>query len=282
MGPVVFVAVLLSLRPVVIDAVGEHVGYMTVGTVLILSAAAFGWFMFRLIDQAHTAIVDGERQTAALAERERIARELHDSLAQVLGVAHLRLRGLAGSAGLQSDPPAAAEVGELADLCHEAYADVREAILGLRNAGRPDRTLLEHLDSYVAAFARTSAIDTTLVTDASSDLGLQPAAELQVIRVIQEALTNVRKHSGARRAVVRIQAARDHTEFVVEDDGAGFDAASAPHADAFGLSAMRERTASVAGRLHIDSAPGRGTRVIVRVPARPGSPVLAFPTELSA
>ncbi|MFP5415857.1 MAG: sensor histidine kinase [Actinomycetes bacterium] len=293
-GPVAFVALLLCLRPLAIDWLGHRLGLTLIGTVLVVSAAGFGWTMYRRLDTAHEAVVAAERRSAALVERERIARELHDSLAQVLGVTHLRLHALAGRRGLATDDTTRGEVLELADLCHEAYRDVREAILGLRDATRTDRTLLEHLDGYVAAFARTSSIPTTLVADADDEFFLSPAAEVQVIRVIQEALTNVRKHSGARSATVLVSAQDDHAQFVVADDGTGFD----PHAlasDGFGLSAMRERAESVDGRLMIDSAPGQGTRVVVRLPGRrrsqapvePGFPVPASPApqpaeELSA
>ena len=247
-APLAFVAILLALRPLLMDAVGLHTAHVILGSVLFLSAGLFGWTMYRLLGRAHDAVVEAERHTAALVERERIARELHDSLAQVLGVAHLRLRALSGRRGLVGEDGLRAEVDDLADLCREAHRDVREAILGLKDAHRPERSLAEQLEAYVATFERTSSIPTTLHSDAGGDLGLTPAAEVQVIRVIQEALTNVRKHARARRAGVRIMMHDDHTAFVVEDDGRGFDPGRAPGADAFGLCTMRERTESVGGR----------------------------------
>jgi signal transduction histidine kinase len=90
-----------------------------------------------------------------------------------------------------------------------------------------------------------------------------------VIRVIQEALTNVRKHSGATSAVVRVTESDSGTTFVVEDDGHGFDQDGSPaDRDGFGLYTMHERMALLNGSLTIDSAPGRGTRVIALVPER--------------
>ena len=280
-GPVVFVGLLLGLRPVATEWLGHRVALTVIGTILIVSAAVFGALMYRRLESAHELALDAERRSAALMERERIARDLHDSLAQVLGVAHLRLHALAGRRSVAREEKTCAEVIELADLCHEAYRDVREAILGLRDANRSDRTLLEHLDSYVAAFSRTSSIPTELVSDAEGDFFLSPAAEVQVIRVIQEALTNVRKHSGARRATVQITAQGDHAEFVVEDDGTGFDP-SRLHSDGFGLSSMRERTESVDGRLTIQSAVGHGTRVVVRLPGRRRTPPAVASEELIA
>lgn len=107
----------------------------------------------------HAQMIDAERLSAVVDERVRIARELHDSLAQVLGVTHLRLRALSGL--LDSTPTDAVrtELDALADLCQESYRDVREAILGLRDSNRADRSLLENLEASVAAVGRSSGIE---------------------------------------------------------------------------------------------------------------------------
>ncbi|QIK71970.1 hypothetical protein G7070_06455 [Propioniciclava coleopterorum] len=155
---------------------------------------------------------------------------------------------------------------------------MREAIMGLRDATRPDRSLPQHLEEYVAAFTRTSGISTDLVLD--DGVRLSPDAEVQVLRVVQEALTNVRKHSGAVRATVHLSRGPRQVSVVVEDDGEGFDPRQT-RPDGFGLTAMRDRAESVAGRLTIDSQPGRGTRVVVQFPTPDGlRPRL--PEEMSA
>ena len=212
-------------------------------------------------------ILENERQEAILAERERIAREMHDSLAQVLGVTHIRLRALLSRPTVRGIPPVESEISDLADLCHEAYGDVREAILGLREASRPDRPLLDGLRAYMEKFSRQSGVQTTLESTLDHELVLSPRCEVQVIRVIQEALTNVRKHSGARSAVVRVTATADSTTFTVEDDGHGFALNTVPtDRDGFGLQSMRERIRLVNGRIRIESAPRSGTRIILDVP----------------
>lgn len=285
LAPVLFVGAMVLARPLVLQVLGHEVGFVVLGAGLVTSALVFGVAMYWLLDRAHRMVLDSGRREAALVERERIARELHDSLAQVLGVTHLRLHALAGRPEVAASERARRETLELATLCHESYRDVREAILGLRDATRADRTLLQHLDTYVAKFAASSSIPTTLDADASDELGLTPAAEIQVIRVIQEALTNVRKHSGARQASVSVRSADDQTVFVVEDDGSGFDPdAMSAERDGFGLSSMRERTESVDGRLTIDSTPGQGTRVVVRLPGRgrAGAPTASVVSAASA
>ena len=277
-APLVFVITLLSLRPWVIETLGLRTGHLVLGTVLLTSALVFGWAMYRLIDRTHRAVVEAERQSAALVERDRIAREMHDSLAQVLAVAHLRLRALETRPSVAGDERVRAEVADLATLCREAQRDVREAILGLKDAHHPERSLLEHLDAFVSAFSRTSGIRTSLHTDTGS-LNLSPAAEVQVIRVVQEALANIRKHAGAAHAAVRVTTRDGLTEFIVEDDGVGFDPGHPRGSHGFGLVTMRERTESAGGTLRLDAAPGRGTRVVVTlpdaVPPRPATPAPA-------
>lgn len=233
---------------------------------------------------------ESEQQAAIIAERERIAREMHDSLAQVLGVTHLRLIALqaktaamtpagadaatlAAHAGVAPAQAAAirSELDELAELTEEAYRDVREAILGLREGARVDRSLTDGLRAFLEKYSHQSGIPTTLESTLDDEPLLSPRAEVQVIRVIQEALTNVRKHSGASTAVVRISNGDDWTTFTIEDDGRGFDLGGTllDRDSGFGLHTMRERMELAGGTLDIDSSRGRGTRVIARLPAVP-------------
>ena len=241
--------------------------------------AALGDLAAIAVSSARTREV--EREAAIIAERERIAREMHDSLAQVLATTHVRLRHLvAGSAGGAS-PAAVEQLEELAGLTEEAYRDVRETILGLRTSSRAGGSLLPGLAQFVERYSRQSGIRATLHAPPEGELGLAPGAEIQVIRVIQEALTNVRKHAQATSATVSVVDAGDGAVTItVEDDGRGFDLADTAlgGAESFGLHTMRERMELVGGTLSIDTAPGRGTRVIARVPgAVPPAP--AKPTE---
>jgi two-component system nitrate/nitrite sensor histidine kinase NarX len=217
---------------------------------------------------ASARLREKERQGATLAERDRIARELHDSLAQVLATIHLRLQGLLGREDLAERPRIAAEISELAGVAEEAYRDVREAILGLREASRT-RGLIEGLAAYLDKYSRQSGIRAELDTAAEGELPLTADAELQVIRVIQEALTNVRKHARATCARIRIAVQPGGIlAIVIEDDGRGFDPARVGPVrnGGFGVQTMRERVELVGGSLRIESGPGRGSRVIAMVP----------------
>ncbi|GAB48602.1 sensor histidine kinase [Mobilicoccus pelagius] len=215
----------------------------------------------------HLARLHHECHDAALAERDRIAREMHDSLAQALGAAHLRLHAIAARPDVTASPAAAHEIEDVAALCEEAYADVREAILGLRTTsdGR-NRTLTQALDGYLRAYTRRTGIVATLHADTDAADALPPHHQNHVVRVVQEALTNVRKHAHADRVDVRITTPPGLVRVTVTDDGAGFDPARVAEGR-FGLATMGERADLLDGHLTVDSAPGHGTRVTLDVPA---------------
>jgi two-component system nitrate/nitrite sensor histidine kinase NarX len=109
--------------------------------------------------------------------------------------------------------------------------------------------------------------------DLEEEPRLSPKAEVQIIRVIQEALTNVRKHAAASSAVVRVSSEEAAVFFEIEDDGRGFDLARSllDRDSRFGLQTMRERMELIGGTLSVDSAPGRGTRLVARVPGIAGA-----------
>jgi two-component system nitrate/nitrite sensor histidine kinase NarX len=232
-------------------------------------------FLSTLSDLASIAVTsaqmrESERQGAILAERERIARELHDSLAQVLGAVHLRLRALGSREDAEAASAIVRELTELADVCEEGYRDARGAILDLHHSSQTDRDLLDGLSAYLDKYSQQCGIAISLDTSLDHDLLLPPNSEIQIIRVIQEALTNVRKHSGAASAVVRIAQADGMVTFVIEDNGRGFDSAETLlDRDGFGLHAMRQRMELIGGTLLTDSASGRGTRVVATVPDTP-------------
>lgn len=243
---------------------------------------ADGSLLATLADMAAIALTTGrlkeaEQQLTIVAERDRIARELHDSLAQVLGHIHLRLRGLEtrldGAA-----PIIGAELSDLADVADEAYRDVREAILGLRETISSDTGLEGALREYIAKYSRQTGIKTTFTCEERARRALPPRAEIQLLRVVQEALTNVRKHAGATHVSVRMRCPEGAPVLEVEDDGSGFDPSriGASFSGGFGLTSMRERVEQVGGTLEMHTAPGDGTRLVVRFQSE--DPVVASAT----
>ncbi|MCL5107681.1 MAG: histidine kinase [Chloroflexi bacterium] len=212
-------------------------------------------------------LLDQVQNLAVLEERDRIAREMHDGLAQVLGYLNLRLRAAEGMLAQGDGVATRAEIEQAASVTQEAYADVREAILGLRTAVTPQQDLLATLSEYLRKYRQYSQVPTELSADVEEKLDLPPAAEIQLIRIIQEALTNVRKHARAKRAWVRVTRVSDSVLVEIGDDGRGFNTVAEDAREGhFGLQTMRERAESIGGSLQIDSAPGKGSRLLVTIP----------------
>ena len=146
----------------------------------------------------------------------------------------------------------------------------RGAILDLHESSRVDRDLIDSLRAYLDKYSRQYGIATSLEASLKHDLALPPRSEIQIIRVVQEALTNVRKHSGAAAATVRVTEDSGTVTFVVEDDGRGFDLTEELlDRGGFGLRSMRERMELIGGTLLTDSASGRGARVVAELPDVP-------------
>ncbi len=212
---------------------------------------------------------EAEEQWTIHAERDRIARELHDSLAQVLGVIHLQLRALETRAKDEASHLMAAELSGIAETADEAYRDVREAILGLRETVREDDGLEGSLREYLRKYSRQTGIVARFTCDGDARRALAPRAEVQLLRVVQEALTNTRKHSHATHVDVRIDCRGSVATLTIADDGVGFDPATVARSmeGGFGLASMRERVEQVGGRMAVHTAPNQGTTVVVELDA---------------
>lgn len=230
----------------------------------------------RFATQAAVAIQNARlhslaREAAIGEERIRIAREMHDSLAQVLGYVNTKAQAARELLRTGQSERARQQLDQLAEAARDAYADVRENILNLRVVPQPDHDFVAVLRQYLERWQEQSGVTVAFaVEDDELAHTLSPATELQLLRIIQEALSNVRKHASATHAT--LQFAREGGQLVVtiEDDGVGFTPNALGHADfpRFGLLGMRERVEAIDGALEIHSARGQGTRVVVRAPLR--------------
>lgn len=247
-------------------------GNLLVGLLALALAFGFSRVVFRVVERLQAQALASEREATALAavvqERERLSRELHDGLAQLVSYLLVRLDTVQGLVSEGRRVQAIAELEQLRRVADDLYADVRESISGLRSRVA-ERGLGAALREYTAAFEERHGIAVQLDLDAPA--GALPAlVELELFRIVQEALANVRKHARARTASVRLALSRaDTLELVIGDDGEGFDRAALAGARCFGLAGMRERAESLGGSFEIESQPGAGTRVTVRVPIEP-------------
>lgn len=209
------------------------------------------------------------RELAVVEERERIARELHDGIAQVLGYVNTKSQAVDEYLAAGRVDEARTNVADLGAAARAVYVDVRESILGLRGPIAPGQGLGSAVAAYAgrAAAASTFALDLR-IDEPARDLRLDPDAEAHVYRIVQEAMTNVRKHASAKRVRVEMAVRDGQLLLRIEDDGrglpAGAPAGAVPH---YGVRTMRERAAAIEGRLEVtDAIGGRGTVVSLDVP----------------
>jgi PAS domain S-box-containing protein len=206
--------------------------------------------------------------TAQEEERRRIARELHDQMGQHLAALGLGLKVVKDST---PDPsPARERLLGLQVLTDLIGREVHGLALELRPTALDDLGLQAALANYAEGWSERSGIEVDFHGTGLDGVRLPGVVETALYRVVQEALTNVLRHSGARRVSVVLRKTPGQVAALVEDDGRGFDAesiAAAPAADPrLGLLGMRERMALVGGTLTVESGQGRGTTVIARVP----------------
>lgn len=221
-------------------------------------------------EQVQARLLEQQRSLAGIEERERLSRELHDGLGQIMG--YINVQTQAAQALFKQGQHEAAQhsLDRVAQMAQEAHGDIRNFILGLRAQTQdPQQTLYAMLGAYVRQFSQDTGIqvDLSLPDEDEAAPGLNAAVEEQVLHIIQEALTNVRKHSAAGKAEVWFSFDESNLQVIVSDDGCGFDPRTEAENQAhFGLKMMRERAELTGGRLEVRSAPGRGTKVMAYIP----------------
>jgi hypothetical protein len=211
--------------------------------------------------EREVAAADGHRRAirAQELERLRVARELHDETGQVLTAVALELRALEG----HLDAEGRALLANARRTLASASEGLRDLALRLRPSGLVEHGLGSAIERQAARIRDVSGITVDVAVTGLPD-GVEEEIEIAVFRVVQEALTNVQRHSGARTAGVLVTGHGDHIRVLVEDDGVGFDPGSST--DRLGLAGIHERIALVGGTVTIDSAPGQGTVVSVDIP----------------
>jgi signal transduction histidine kinase len=215
------------------------------------------------VDLAERVSRDAVRRVVEAQEQERarLARELHDETGQALTSILLELKALEDVV-IGDDGRARAEA--LRELVVKTLQDVRRLAVELRPAALDDFGLVPALERLVDSVRDTADVEVQLETGLGEER-LASDLETTLYRFVQEGLTNVLKHAGARRVSILLVRKDGSVSAVIEDDGRGF-AVDDVRPDALGLAGMRERAALLGGRFAIESAPGRGTTVAVEVP----------------
>lgn len=224
----------------------------------------------RMADQVVIAIqhslMAAQLQSLAVSdERARIAREMHDGLAQVLGYLNLQTQTLEALLKQNKKDSLFVELQHMRQAIQTAHADVRENILSLRTTLATDAGVAFAIEEYLDGFSVQTGIDVNFVNDTGENLGLTPLAEVQLVCILQEALANVRKHANAEEVKITLTRENGCACLKISDDGRGFTQPVAKHR--FGLQTMRERAQIVGGEISIQSGPGQGVQISCWLPA---------------
>ncbi len=252
--------------------------FWTLGTVSIISLAfsiGIGIWISRIIDQsreradliseleaARSELGAAHHAQGVMAERERMAREIHDTLAQ--GFTSVIMLSQSALAELARSPAAAADrLASIEDVARENLAEARALVAAFAPAGLDGSTLVDALRRLADRFAAETGLAVALDLPPALS-GLSRDREVVLLRAVQESLANVRRHAEATSVTVRLTVQGEDAQVEVTDNGVGFAVSTAA---GFGLTGMRHRVQEAGGQLDVDSSPGTGTRVVVRLPS---------------
>jgi len=221
-----------------------------------------------VISIKHGLMTSQLQSLSVIDERARIAREMHDGLAQILGYLNVQVQTVDAFLQQGKLDKVQVKLEQMREAVQLAHADVRENILSLRTTLDHEKGVITGIQEYLEAFGVQTHIATHFTHDVDGELDLPSLAEVQLVCVLREALTNVRKHAQASQVVVTVskQGAPEEAHIVLSicDDGVGF--VEWDQKRHFGLQTMTERAQSVDGTLFVSSVPGQGTQVECWIP----------------
>ena len=206
------------------------------------------------------------RAPELMEERRRIARELHDGVAQSLGYINLKTKLVNDSVASQNTVQALTELNEVRKVVQDTYEDIRESIDQLSTEIR-NLSIIPALSTYTKEFDNNTGIKVQFNVPKAFPR-LSPVAELQLLRITQEALTNVRRHAMATEVGVKLKRSSDTIEMIIKDNGQGFNPSDLEKAlpGYHGLNIIKERAEGLGGSVDISTAPGEGTEIRVSLP----------------
>ena len=204
---------------------------------------------------------------AIIEERRRIAREIHDGVAQSLSYLNLKTKSVSDLLTSKDTVQALTELNEIREVVQDTYEDIRESIDQLSTEIR-SVSVLTALGNYVNEFSSNNGIPVEFGVSRPF-AQLSPVAELQLLRIAQEALTNVRRHAMASGVELTLSNTGDEVEMIVKDDGKGFNLEELEKYTPgyHGLNIIKERAEGLGGNFSITTAPGQGTEVKINLPA---------------
>lgn len=264
-GPGLIAGAFESLRHIYLEPLlPQPYGNVLTIVVVISASALFLLQIFRLMDQSDRELRLEQARNTVLQERDRIAGDLHDGMSQSLFFLNVKVRDVEKSLSEQDEAAARMHLGEMQGVVGDLYEKIRQTIFDLKaTQGLVGPNFGEAIRRYLNDFSNQSGIAVEverLVHVCRPDC---PEVELDILRILQEALVNARRHGQAKRIRVSLHSDIHQDLLIVQDDGLGFDPATASGEQDghFGLALMRERARRVGGNLHVESRPGNGTLI---------------------
>lgn len=213
----------------------------------------------------HAQLVAQAHEAGILDERERMAGEIHDTIAQGLAGVITQIEAAQQSWG--DEPEMTRHLDTAADIARQSLADARRSVRDIRPTELDGSRLPAAINDVAHRWSATAGVPVT-VTSTGEPRTLATQIEVALLRATQEALTNVGKHAEATRAGITLSFTDDSVVLDIRDDGVGFDPARRPRRDSYGLTAMRKRVEQIHGELHVESERDEGTAISVKVPTR--------------
>jgi PAS domain S-box len=222
---------------------------------------------------AQQAFLIQQRRFAVVEERERLARDLHDNLGQVLGFINLQAQGIRQELMTAGIDNVTGRLDRLVAVTQSAHDEIRSYIRNARNFSSYAKDFAGNLKKDILHFEEQTGIPTEFDTRLSlNELPLKPEVQLHIISIAKEALNNIRKHSRAKHVKITLLLEQEYLLLTIEDDGRGFTVPKKNEGveKTFGLNIMRERAAKIKAQINIESSPGKGSRIELRVPVLKG------------
>ncbi len=264
-GPTVFVAVAETFRFYYLRLVLPPATVSLVAVaVTLVGAAAFSTYVFDVVEKMENERQEYKDAMLALQERERLAREMHDGLAQNLAAINLNVHRAKKLLEAEDFSELGEELGHIQAAVNLSYTEVRQSLYDLKASQSLQQGFWKTLRKQAVDFERSTGVPVVLEPLPEEREPWTDAAAVQILRIVQESLANVRKHAGARMVTVRATREDNQVKISIIDDGKGFvpiPAGEVGHH--FGLSIMEERAESVGGHVAVHSQPGVGTTVTI-------------------
>ncbi len=261
-------SVILSITHVALSQFSERFAWIMQGhnLTLLIVYTLFSFVAAIVPYRTNLNIRRRIEREAIIEERRRMAREIHDGVAQSLGYLNLKTKQVSDSVSSQNTAKALTELDDIRKVVQDTYEDIRESIDQLSTEIR-NLPIIPALANYTKEFGDNNGIRVYFDVPRAFPQ-LSPVAELQLLRITQEALTNIRRHALATEVEVKLEKTNQAVEMLIKDNGQGFTLSDLekPNPGYHGLNIIKERAEGLGGSLNIATAPGEGTEIRVSLP----------------